>query len=124
MRQETGNTPQSKMLTDALKEVSSVTDFMNGVPISQVKPVGASQKPPMGLPSETRKTGRRPASNHAQLTRRRLGQNAVGLKDLLFKNDKFKERKGSRQGTQRAKIGQNGTISLPINSIQANTFII
>lgn len=67
------------------------------------------QKPPI---PEVRKPGRRPVSNYATLAKRRLGQNTVGLKDLLFKTEKFnKDKKPGKTGSSRSRMnGLNNNI--------------
>jgi hypothetical protein len=77
-----------------------MTEFMNGISINKVRPVGDfvtnQQKPPI---PEVRKNGRRPASNYVHGgVKRTLNPNKVGLKDLLFKSENFgpRLRKGSK----------------------------
>ena len=81
-----------------------MTEFMNGISINKVRPVGeftTNQKPPI---PEVRRNGQRPPSNYVKGgIKRPLNSNSVGLKDLLFKSENFGPRvkKGSRGVTSR-----------------------
>ena len=81
-----------------------MTEFMNGISIKKVRPVGdftMNQKPPI---PEVRKNGGRPTSNYVHGgTRRPFNSNSVGLKDLLFKSENFGPRlkKASKGVTSR-----------------------
>ena len=104
---------------------------MSGVNIAQVKPIAQKgqymPKPPrhnntyddehnQTIPKANGNRSKKPTS-----TRRRIAQNVVGLKDLLFKGEDVnmpKKKHKSRAGSSRVNL------QLPIGNIQTNTFII